>query len=369
MRALDDFENTDPLLTPTQEAYYGRRGISPNVADSPVMASPQRNSGFNSGQDDLTPRSADKQRKHQSNSSSLFGVPKVSRWSKTTTSSTGPDPATLGSPYVPQENRRALSEDSRSRSSLAQSQADAYELDEDDRLRSTQSLVREQQAAETRSVGSRTSKISRTPSPLIPSEVSYRSEEGYERARQGSPLQEDAEADFDDPKYQAVRNSLLLQHPQPRQGTTPRHQNTLESQAYGYEDVTGTNSDLSQKTTSDYDPAMWGSAGTAALAKSRLSQFEPLTPTSMNSPAGSKLLKTSAPLIPQRKPVEPPKLRYERPEPEPEPEWESQYSKSGFSRGAYYTSPYGSGHLLEPIQEVRYSLETDSGHVSKFCER
>lgn len=37
--------------------------------------------------------------------------------------------------------------------------------------------------------------------------------------------------DIDDPKYQAHRNSLLLQHPQPRQGPTGRHQNKLESAA------------------------------------------------------------------------------------------------------------------------------------------
>jgi hypothetical protein len=30
----------------------------------------------------------------------------------------------------------------------------------------------------------------------------------------------------------------------------------------------------------------------------------------------------------------------------------------------YYSTPLGSGHLLEPIEEVRYSLETDRGYVS-----
>ncbi|KAG9591581.1 hypothetical protein KCV01_g11426, partial [Aureobasidium melanogenum] len=30
----------------------------------------------------------------------------------------------------------------------------------------------------------------------------------------------------------------------------------------------------------------------------------------------------------------------------------------------YYSTPLGSGHLLEPIEEVRYSLETDRGHRS-----
>ncbi|KAK5167285.1 hypothetical protein LTR16_011975, partial [Cryomyces antarcticus] len=30
-----------------------------------------------------------------------------------------------------------------------------------------------------------------------------------------------------------------------------------------------------------------------------------------------------------------------------------------------YNSPLGSGHLLEPIEEVRYSLETDSGRLER----
>jgi hypothetical protein len=50
----------------------------------------------------------------------------------------------------------------------------------------------------------------RPPSPLIPSQVS------------------------DNPKYQAHRNSLNLQHPQPRQGPTGRYQHQLETEAQNY---------------------------------------------------------------------------------------------------------------------------------------
>jgi hypothetical protein len=156
-----------------------------------------------------------------------------------------------------------------------------------------------------------------------------------------------------------------LQHPQPRQGTTGRHQNTLETKAEDFDDPTATNSDLSQRTVSDFDPLMWGSSGTAALARNRLSHAEPLSPVSISSPGAHGIGRSGRdedPLIPQRKAVAPPKVY----EPEPEPDiWEPQYSNSGFSKGGYYSSPYGSGHLLEPIEEVRYSLETDSGHVSK----
>lgn len=359
-RDAEQFENSERLLTPTQEV-YGRRGLSP------TNTPPQKAAAFNRGQENLTPKSADKQRKHQSNNSSIFVVPKVSRWSKTTTSSAAPDPTTLDSPNIALRNQKTLSEASRSGSTLARYQDDEYELKDDDRLRSTQSLAREQEAAETRSRRSQASKISRTPSPLIPSEASFRPEEDYENMREASPIQEDLDPELDDPKYQAVRNSILLQHPQPRQGSTGRHQNTLESQAHHFDDTSGTNSDVSQRTVSDFDPAMWGSSGTAGLAKHRLSQLEPLSPVSMNSPAGyggSRISKDEGPLVPQQKPPVPPKVRHEEPEPEYEPEWEPQYSNSGFSRGGYYSSPFGSGHLLEPIEEVRYSLETESGHVS-----
>jgi len=216
-----------------------------------------------------------------------------------------------------------------------------------------------------RSQGSR---LTRTPSPLIPSEASSKQHVSYEVGGEVSPVQHDDEAELDDPKYHAHRNSILLQHPQPRQGPTPRHQNNLESQAHAFDDTTGTNSDLSQRTVSDFDPAVWGSSATAGLARHRLTQVEPLSPVSMNSPAANGARRDDGPLVPQQQskshgPAVPPKIRYEpEPEPEEEEDWEPQFSNSGFSRGGgnYYSSPYGSGHLLEPIEEVRYSLETDS---------
>lgn len=358
----NQFENNERLLTPTQE-FQRQRGLSPS--NTP----PQHAATFNGAPpNDLTPKTAEKQRKHKSNSSSIFGVPKISRWSKTTTSSAAPDPATPDSPNMAR-NLRPLSAASRSGSSqLDKYDDEPYGPGDDDRLRSTQSLARDNERpvsqAETRSMRSQGSRITRTPSPLIPSEASVRQRDNYDEDPEASPIQEDFDHDFDDPKYQAHRNSLLLQHPQPRQGATGRHQNTLETRAQQYDDTSGTNSDLSQRTVSDLDPLMWGSSGTAALARNRFSGAEPLSPVSMGSANvyGNRAGKDNGPLVPQQKPAVPPKVQ--EPEPEPESEWEPQYSNSGFSRGGYYSSPFGSGHLLEPIEEVRYSLETDSGHVS-----
>ncbi|KAI5367451.1 hypothetical protein Slin14017_G024870 [Septoria linicola] len=337
------FENNERMLTPTQDRQRNL-GLSPrNTPPQPAVAA----------NNDHTP---DKQRKHKSNSSSLFGisVPKVSRWSRTTASSAAPEPATLDSPRETQEPKKSFDS---SRSSLD-------EYDEGYSLRSKDTLPRQHAAGqygETRSMRSQaSSRITRTPSPLIPSEASAKQRPSYDYDQGASPVQEDDEALFDDPKYQAHRNSLLLQHPQPRQGTTSRHQNTLESQAHSFDDPAGTNSDLSQQTVSDFDPSAWGSSGTAGLARHRLTQAEPLSPVSMNSrdkPGNRRGSADSDPLVPQQKPAVPPKIKYDDPE-----EWEEpQYSNSGFSKGGYYSSPYGSGHLLEPIEEVRYSLETDSG--------
>ncbi|KAK5129510.1 hypothetical protein LTR08_003201 [Meristemomyces frigidus] len=355
------FEQNERLLTPTQEIQR-QRGLSPN--DTPSQHAATFTGGVPSAQE-LTPKAADQQRKHRSGSSSVFSAPRISRWSKTTSSSAAPtDFGGLESPGLA-KNARPLSEASRTSSRTDEYDDEEYRLRGEDRRRSTQSLARERERpaslAETRSVRSQASRLTRTPSPLIPSEAStkQRDEDDEDERRGISPVQQDLDHEFDDPKYQAHRNSLLLQHPQPRQGTTGRHQNQLETQAQNYGDVSGTNSDLSQRTVSDFDPAMWGSSGTAALSRNRFSAAEPLSPASVGSGRGGR---DDGPLVPQQKavaPAPPPKIH----EPEPEPEWERepQYSNSGFGKGGYYSSPYGSGHLLEPIEEVRYSLETDRG--------
>lgn len=378
------FENNERMLTPTQEVPRPRGGLNSPAAGGGGAAS--------------AGASPEKHRKTKSNGSgSLFGIqnmiPKVSRWSKTTASSAAPDLAALDSPQQQARGFKApstasMSEASRSGSALGRyaegGDGVGYALHDDDRLRSTQSLAQSQQgqghphhpqqayAAETRSMRSQGSRLTRTPSPLIPSEASR---DAYD---------DDDEGSFDDPKYQAHRNSLLLEHPQPRQGPTGRYQNALESQAHQYfDDTTGTNSDVSQRTVSDFDPAGWGSSGTAGLARHKLTNFEPISPVSMNSPSqgggyGGRYAgeKDDGPLVPQTKaaPAQHQQQQQHHQEEEeegrytfePDHDWEPQFSNSGFSKGGgYYSSPYGSGHLLEPIEEVRYSLETDrSSHVS-----
>ena len=165
-----------------------------------------------------TPRTGtDKSRKHKSSSSSFF--PKISRWSRTTASSVGDNFRNS----IDRRQQRPFSEASRSGEEIQHYEPnDHYDPQGDDRLRSNDSLENDQIA---RDVGSE----NRPPSPLIPSRVS------------------------EDPKYQAHRNSLNLQHPQPRPGPTHRFQHHLESQAQNF----GSRSPISPTSdTFGSDPAL-----------------------------------------------------------------------------------------------------------------
>ncbi|TIA52812.1 hypothetical protein D6C79_01816 [Aureobasidium pullulans] len=340
----NQFENNERLPTPTQESYNRRSGSFDSAASLPQ----QQHSPYDAHAGaDSTP---EKQRKHKSNSSSLFGIPKMSRWSKTTTSSAPENSDVYG------KRRSQYTNASKSGESLRSDGAgyyhDGYALKSDDRLRSTQSLAKDHLAmkehiSDNKSVRSELSELSdmtRTPSPLIPSES-------------GSQLDnipiilpgEDELDDFEDPKYSAHRDSLLLQHPQPRPGPTHRHQTNLENEARTFSGPehfeTLTNSDLSQRTVeSDFDPLQWGSNPSLSLART-------------NKLSGIPPGKDSGPLVPESKPKPAPRV-------EVEPPREQRQQAPQKPRQMYYSTPLGSGHLLEPIEEVRYSLETDRGHRS-----
>lgn len=203
----NQFENNEQLLTPTRENI--RAGSVP-LATPPQILAP---TGTQSNEH--TPKTGtDRSRKHKSSSSSFF--PKVSRWSKTTASSFGDNFRNSS------RRERPYSEASRSGDLQHYDTNDHYDHTGEDRLRSNDSLDDDEI----------TPQENRPPSPLIPSEVSRASE---------------------DPKYQAHRNSLNLQHPQPRPGPTQRFQNQLESQAQNF----GSRSPISPTSdTFGSDPAL-----------------------------------------------------------------------------------------------------------------
>ncbi|OCK86848.1 uncharacterized protein K441DRAFT_597464 [Cenococcum geophilum 1.58] len=311
----NQFENNERLLTPTQEV---RRNNSLPQETPPSASQPFQ--GTQSQEN--TPK-----RKHKSNSSSIFGFPKnLSRWSKTT-ASTVPDSAgrTSGS-----RDKRPYSDASRSGSNLNVNYYDEshqYEVHEDDRLRSTTSLHGSQRGATQ----------ARPPSPLIP-------EQGHQQGHQQS---RDFEPELDDPKYQAHRNSLNLMHPQPRPGPTHRHQSHLESQAQVFEPV----------ASPDFD--QWGS--NPSLARNRLSGGGASAGAGNLSPISSDGGYSQHSAAEQAAPPRPAKNRDDGPLVPQQP-----LAGQGQTR-QMYSSPGGLGSQgqltpLAPIQEVRYSLETDTGH-------
>ncbi|KAH3909759.1 transaldolase [Parastagonospora nodorum] len=297
------YENTERMTTPTQEVYHERK-LS--------QESPQASRAMRDSQSlDNTPK-----RKHKSNTSSIFGIPKISRWSKTT-SSTNPEtlPRNSGS-----SEKRPYSSHSRSgsRQSLEYYDDEPYEMRNDDRLRSSTSLAREERAS---------IRSARSPSPLIPDD-------------------DDLQYEMEDPKYQAHRNSLNLQHPQPRAGPTGRHQNHLETQAQIYEPL----------SSPDYD--QWGSM--PALARNRMSAGS--APQGPMSPIYSDGGYSQHSASEQQAPPRPPKIADDGPLVPPQ----QPLAGYGQTRQMYSsTNEFGSqGALtpLAPIAEVRYSLETDRGH-------
>ncbi|KAL8953994.1 MAG: hypothetical protein Q9183_007302, partial [Haloplaca sp. 2 TL-2023] len=117
-------DNNEELLTPTRG--YARAGSAP--LDTP----PQTRVPTGSQSNENTPKTTtDRSRKHKSSSSSFF-IPKISRWSKTTASSTDRNS---------RQQPRPLSEASRSGSDLQYNAADHYNPQGDDRLRSNDSLL------------------------------------------------------------------------------------------------------------------------------------------------------------------------------------------------------------------------------------
>jgi len=183
----DDYDDkpSGPQRTP--------RGVSPvNGQYQRGQAEPLHTPPRMYDEDETTPTSYKSSGKKQKGFHSFLPKQFASRWSKTTASS---DPEYRQGPRA---KPRPYFGASNSGSNLHEY---AYEHNSDDKLRSANSLqdqtyYRDQE--------------NRPPSPLVPSALP------------------------DDPKYQAHRDSLNLQHPQPRQGPTGRYQYTLENAAQGY---------------------------------------------------------------------------------------------------------------------------------------
>jgi hypothetical protein len=184
----NQFENNEDLLTPTREVVRG--GSVP--LDTPPQ---QYNMPQASTSNENTPKT-DKSKKHKSSSSSGW-IPKVSRWSETTASTVFRGFRSSGRSSGKKQDDQYASPPSRSGSDLLnyadQGPHDPYG---EDKLHSGFSQTQIDQYNE-----------NDLPISQLPPE---------------------------DPKYKAHRNSLNLQHPQPRPGPTQRYQTALESQAQNF---------------------------------------------------------------------------------------------------------------------------------------
>jgi len=180
----NQFENNEHLLTPTREV--------PRGGSVPVGTPPQQYFAPASLSNENTPRT-DKSKKHKSSSSSGW-IPKVSRWSETTASTVLRGfRSSKGSSG--RKDEQYAEPPSRSGSDLGHyAQDDSYG---DSKLPMGYSQDQLDQYDD-----------HETPMALLPQE---------------------------DPKYKAHRNSLNLQHPQPRPGPTHRYQTALESQAVNFD--------------------------------------------------------------------------------------------------------------------------------------
>lgn len=281
-----------------------KRGADRDLA---IQTPPEQSAQFQSA--DPTPKTDKSRSKYRSGSSIFGGLAKVSRWSKTT-ASTIPDSIRFSSG----KKERPYSVESRSRSNLDLDYD--YEIDDDDRLKSQVSLQNE---------GRRSA--------------------GQDRSRSGSPLV--PEFEHDDPKYQVHRNSQNLQHPQPRPGPTHRHQSNLENQAISFE----------HPMTPDAD--QWGSIPALALNRNRYSVDSTHRLSPVQSEDGDSQHSASeevaryerytraadeGPLVPPRIPAASEEQNY-------------MYGVPLMNSGMHIASP------LEPIEEVRKSLETDRSSV------
>lgn len=189
----------DYLQTPTRAEHIQRGGSVP-LDTPPRLAAPEEPQPLSA---ENTPRT-DKGKKHKSSSSSGW-LPKISRWSGTTASSVGK--AFRGSGASKKGPKYDdFQPPSRSGSSLASYDDDDPNYSHDpygeDKLHSGFS--------DPSLAGIRGERISQGPPP-----ASYNM----------TP---------EDPKYKAHRNSLNLQHPQPRPGQTERFRTALESSAQEY---------------------------------------------------------------------------------------------------------------------------------------
>ncbi|KAI0107110.1 hypothetical protein GGR51DRAFT_559444 [Nemania sp. FL0031] len=191
----------DGMLSPPSDR---QRGGSVPLGTPPQTAHGQQLSASSEN----TPRTTESKKHKPRGSSSFF--PKISRWSETTASSIGKAFRSSGSSRK-QETTEDLAHQPPSRSGSDLADFDPYQHQDpygDDKLHSGFSQP-----------------------ALLPQGMDSRGTPGPSQ-RAMAPM---AFATPEDPKYRAHRDSLNLQHPQPRPGQTERFRTALETSAADYD--------------------------------------------------------------------------------------------------------------------------------------
>ncbi|KAF7940720.1 uncharacterized protein EAE97_006906 [Botrytis byssoidea] len=225
----NQFENDADVLTPTRETFR-ERGES-----LPLDTPPQQYKASGSLSNDNTPRTeTDKNKKHKSSSSSGW-IPKVSRWSETTASTVFKGFRNSGRKSGSKEPEHYNSPPSRSDSGLGTYQTEQEQTDQDRERDFDHDKFIEPTRVESPATPRSVRSLAKSDDKLHSGFSSEQLHQQFLNEEIPLSLLPGVLPGVEDPKYKAHRNSLNLQHPQPRQGPTHRYQTHLESQAQNFD--------------------------------------------------------------------------------------------------------------------------------------
>ncbi|KAI9684408.1 MAG: hypothetical protein M1829_002218 [Trizodia sp. TS-e1964] len=297
-------QNEHGLLTPRAEILRGSSvplDTPPQQQQQQLQPQGKARGILGTLSNENTPKT-EKGKKHKSTSSSIF--PKFSRWSETTTS-------TLAKNFRSSARKeKAVSKDYSEAASHSGSEGADYWENHDpngpDKLHSGFSTDQLPDGAD-----------QRPPSPLMPNE---------------------------DPKYKAHRNSLNLQHPQPRPGPTHRYQTHLESQAHNFHSPISPSSEQWGS-----NPALKRFSAGSGTNTNRFSgevrNLSPISDAGYSQGSAADEAGRATPRIPKPTDSEPLVPQTAR----------SVNMRTGDTR-PHYASPLGAnhGHVNSPVSETRY---------------
>lgn len=203
----DEYSNPDLLMSPAVGP--------PSRAESVPLATPPPAVTQNqaSMSNENTP-ATDNSKKHKSKGSSGF-LPKISRWSETTTSSIG----------------RVFRNSGQSRTTKSDQLDDFFHPPS----RSGSNLDQHEQYAKNDPYGDDKLNSGYSEPDLMANSVPMEAATPPVRYPHNEPPMPSTYMTPEDPKYKAHRNSVNLQHPQPRPGQTERFRTALESSAINYD--------------------------------------------------------------------------------------------------------------------------------------